>query len=216
MSNFEQFIREQAVRIDDRFDLFKWPTGLGVGDHLHAVSDHTPVAAAERYPHTASRFAASVVDERMRAAACATSVIDNQSDDPSINARPDALVLFNPVFDNGPEGFGHEIVKERWQEISPLHNIGVDHPPTVVFLGGEDGLVPVATARDYRGRMEAVEARCELFVYPGHPHGFFNYRDGDTPYYYATVREAARFLAALGFAQGQPTLSASPVGVTRL
>lgn len=149
------------------------------------------------------------------AAACATTALDDQSDDLSVNARPDALVLFNPVFDNGPGGFGHETVKDRWREISPLHNISAGHPPTVVFLGAEDGLVPVATARDYRVRMAAVDARCELFVYPGQPHGFFNYRDGANPYYYSTVSETDRFLASCGFAEGAPTLSTSDVEVTR-
>ncbi len=150
------------------------------------------------------------------AAACATTALDDQSDDLSLNARPDALVLFNPVFDNGPGGFGHETMEERWREISPLHNIGADHPPTIVFLGAEDGLLPVATARNYRDRMAAVDARCELLVYAGQPHGFFNYRDGANPYYYATVRETDRFLASLGFAEGAPSMAASPIEVTRL
>ena len=148
------------------------------------------------------------------AAACATTAIDDTSDDPAVSARPNALVLFNPVFDNGPGGFGHETMQERWREISPLHNISAGHPPTAVFLGADDGLVPVATAETYQERMAAVGARCELFVYPGQPHGFFNFRDGDNPYYYATVSEADRFLASLGFTQGLPTLAESPVEVT--
>ena len=39
------------------------------------------------------------------AAACGTlSGFDEESEDETISSRPDALVLFNPVFDNGPGG----------------------------------------------------------------------------------------------------------------
>lgn len=33
-----------------------------------------------------------------------------------MSAVPNALVLFNPVYDNGPEGYGHERVSDRWEE----------------------------------------------------------------------------------------------------
>jgi len=149
------------------------------------------------------------------AAACATTAIDDQSEDLTVNAQPDALVLFNPVFDNGRGGFGHETMRGRWREISPLHNIGVGHPPTAVFLGGDDGLMPVAAAQTYGERMAAVGAPYELFVYPGQPHGFFNYRDGANLHYYSALSEADRFLASLGFTHGPPTIAESPVEVTR-
>ena len=55
----------------------------------------------------------------LAAAAATLPGLDAADEDPSISSRPDALLLFNPVFDNGPGGFGHERVRERWQEISP-------------------------------------------------------------------------------------------------
>ena len=71
----------------------------------------------------------------------------------TVSSRPDALVLFNPVFDNGPGGWGHNRVKKRWREISPMHNITASAPPTTVFLGSQDKLIPVATAHAYQARM---------------------------------------------------------------
>lgn len=132
--------------------------------------------------------------------------IQEEDNDRSVSSRPDALVLFNPVFDNGPDGFGHERVGDRWREISPLHNIDSDAPPTVVFLGTEDRLVPVATAENYRDLMREAGVRCDLHLYEGEGHAFFNYREGQNPYYNRTVRAADRFLAALGYLEGEPTL----------
>lgn len=130
---------------------------------------------------------------------------DEPDEDHSISSVPDALVLFNPVFDNSPEGFGNSRLGERWRELSPLHNIRPGVPPTVVFLGSEDKHLPVATAQQYCQVMEQAGARCDLHVYEGQPHGFFNYRDGTNPLYAATVREMDAFLESLGHLRGQPS-----------
>ena len=133
--------------------------------------------------------------------AAAAGVIDGlegKGADTTVSSRPDALVLFNPVFDNGPGGWGHNRVKKRWREISPMHNIATGAPPTTVFLGSEDKLIPVATAHAYQARMEAVGARCDVHIYEGQGHGFFN-RSRSAASYDATVAEMDRFLASLGW-----------------
>ena len=43
------------------------------------------------------------------------------------------LLLFNPVYDNGPEGYGYSRVIEHFPAISPAHNITSDDPPTLSF-----------------------------------------------------------------------------------
>jgi acetyl esterase len=68
---------------------------------------------------------------------------DDPHDDLKVSCKPDALVLFNPVFNNGPGEWGHERVKERFKEFSPAHNINKSAPPTIVFLGDTDKLIPV-------------------------------------------------------------------------
>lgn len=139
-------------------------------------------------------------------AAAAGTVIgfEESGEDITISSRPNALVLFNPVFDNGPEGWGHERVKEYWREFSPMHNISDATPPTIVFLGTKDDLIPVATAERYKELMEAAGRRCELHLYDDQPHGFFNYRNRE--FYDLTVIEMDRFLATLGYLSGKPTL----------
>lgn len=140
------------------------------------------------------------------AATGSVKTFEEPGEDTAISSKPNALVLFNPVFDNGPEGYGHDRVKEHWRAFSPMHNIDEDTPPTIVFLGTKDKLIPVSTAERYKDRMAKSGRRCDLHLYEEQPHGFFNYRNGKNTYYYQTVTEADKFLTSLGFLQGEPTL----------
>jgi len=124
--------------------------------------------------------------------------LDAEGDDLSLSCMPDALVLFNPVYDNGPSGFGYAKLKDRYREISPIHNLREDMPPTIVFLGDQDNLISVSTAEKFRDGMRKLGNRSELFVYPGQPHGFFNQgKPGDG--FAQTLAEMDRFLVSLGW-----------------
>ena len=114
-----------------------------------------------------------------------------------VSSKPNALVLFNPVFDNGPDGYGYDRIGDRYPEISPLHNIRSGAPPAIVFLGTNDRLIPVSTAENFKVRMEEVDSRCDLFLYEGQKHGFFNYKNPE--YYRKTLLSAAQFLESLGY-----------------
>lgn len=134
--------------------------------------------------------------------AAATAMLKgfNEADeDTDVSARPDALVLFNPVLDNRPQGYGYERIKERLEEFSPILNIRADTPPTIIFLGTLDSAFPVASAKEYKERMDAAGARCDLKLYEGERHGFFNYREGRNPRYKETLAEADAFLESLSF-----------------
>lgn len=122
-----------------------------------------------------------------------------------ISSKPNALVLFNPVYDNGPDGYGNSRVKAYWKEFSPMHNIDKTTPPAIVFLGDKDSLIPVATAEKFKSLMEKAGVKSELHIYEGQPHGFFNYR-GDKANYRQTVTAADKFLAKLGYLKGEPTV----------
>jgi len=129
--------------------------------------------------------------------------VEDPADDIKISPRGNALVLFNPVFDNGPEnGWGHARVGNRYKEFSPAHNIKSDTPPAIVFLGGNDNLIPVSVLDRFKSNMSKANARCETHVYAEQPHGFFN----KDPYKTATLIEADKFLASLGWLKGEPTL----------
>ncbi|MCA9321437.1 MAG: sulfatase-like hydrolase/transferase [Planctomycetes bacterium] len=135
--------------------------------------------------------------------AAATGTVEIPADESEAellhSSRPNAMVLFNPVFDNGPKGYGYERIGDRYLEISPIHNLKSAIAPTIIFLGTEDQLVPVATAEKYRDLMVASGNECDLRLYPGQPHGFFNYRDGKNPFYRQTMDATIAFLKSHGY-----------------
>lgn len=139
--------------------------------------------------------------------AAATALIDTyneNTDDLTINCVPDALILFNPVIDNGPGGYGYERISDDYKNFSPLHNIRKGAPSTIIFLGTEDKLIPVETAEYYKVVMEKVGSRCDLKLYDGQGHGFFNYKNFE--YYKKTISEADRFLQSLGYLSKEPII----------
>lgn len=138
----------------------------------------------------------------LAAATALTTGYDEATDDTSISHIPNALVLFNPVIDNGPGGYGFERIGEAYKTFSPLHNIRKGAPPTIIFLGTNDALIPVEAAEYYQKVMEKVESKCELFLYEGQVHGFFNI--GNFEYYKKTVLEADQFLQSLGYLKEEP------------
>lgn len=131
---------------------------------------------------------------------------DEPEESAEISSKPDALVLFNPVYDNGPDGYGHSRIEEWFPAISPAHNISEDDPPTIVFLGTKDKLIAVETAEKFRDKQEAVGVRSELHLYEGEPHGFFNLRGkkAGSANFVDTVLKTDAFLAEIGFLEGEP------------
>lgn len=121
---------------------------------------------------------------------------DDPQDVLTVSAKADALLLFNPVYDNGPDhGWGTARVGERYQDFSPAHNITPDDPPAIVFLGTEDKLIPVAVAERFQKNMTTAGVRSELRLFPGQAHGFFN-RD---PFQSQTIAATDEFLTTLGW-----------------
>lgn len=152
------------------------------------------------------RIAASGGSAGGHLAAFATMVegLDDPADQIKISPKANALILFNPVLDNGPDGgYGAARIGDRVKEFSPAHNVTPAAPPTVVFLGSEDQLISLAVLERFKAKMTKAGVRCDTHVYPGQPHGFFN----KEPYKTATLIEADKFLASLGWLKDKPTLT---------
>ncbi len=136
--------------------------------------------------------------------------LNEPGEDVAVSCVPNALVLFNPVYDNGPDGWGHGRVGDRYREISPLHNISKGMPPAIVFLGTKDKLIPVATAEKFRDAMRAAGSRSELVLFRGRGHGFFNASREGGKDYRATLAAMDRFLTELKFLQPAPAEAGKP------
>ena len=138
------------------------------------------------------------------AAACGNIIgLEEPLEDLSISSVPNALVLFNPVYDNSKNGFGYQRMEGRYLEISPLHNISKGAPPAIVFFGTKDKTTPVSSSKEYKKKMDEVGSRCDLFLYEGQEHSFFNKGD----YFYETLYETDVFLSSLGYLKGNPTIA---------
>ncbi len=131
------------------------------------------------------------------------SGFDEPDEDAKISSRPNALLLFNPVYDNGPGGFGASRVTEWFPAISPAHNISKDNPPTIVFLGTKDKLIPVATAEKFRDDQKKAGVKSVLHLYKDQPHGFFNMGKSRESFI-DTVLKMDQFLIDLGYLKGEP------------
>lgn len=126
--------------------------------------------------------------------------LDDPADDLAVSPVPAAMALFNPVFDNGPTGYGYDLIGERYKEFSPFHNITAATPPAIVFVGSKDKLLPVSTVEQFCKSARSVKVKCEYRVYEDQPHGFFNFREkGDNRFYKETLAETEKFFESLGW-----------------
>lgn len=145
-------------------------------------------------------------------AACLGTAVTDQNDlfgdtrsECAVETRSNAMLLFNPVYDNGPDdGWGTKRVGEQFQKYSPAHNIDARTPPAIVFLGDSDKLIPVAVAERFQKKMKDLETESRLTIFPGMPHGFFNSGKYDNKPFHQTLLEADQFLIDLGWLTGAP------------
>lgn len=109
-------------------------------------------------------------------------------------ARPNLLVLYYPVIDIELEGYGSNELKNRYTEISPLHNVDKTSPPALFIFGTKDPLIPIKTAETFRERMNKNGVECVLHLIEGAGHPIFYYAKMLTPDFYAIRQLTDDFL----------------------
>ncbi len=129
--------------------------------------------------------------------------IDNPSDDLATSCRPNALVLFNPVVDTTVLPFCKEIIGERRREISPLHHISSNGPPTIIFHGTKDKIVPIKDIERFQSKMKEAGNRCHVHQFKDRDHAFFNFGRHENRPFDETMRATEKFLFSLGYLTGQ-------------
>jgi acetyl esterase len=130
------------------------------------------------------------------------AVIFDGFDDPAeaqeISAKPNALVLFDPVVDASAEPFNARF-SGRGLEGSPLRHDVRFLPPTIILHGLSDKTVPYADVERFCTRARDRGLPCKLVAYPGAGHTFFHQDVAGGKWYRATLLEVDRFLTRLGY-----------------
>jgi acetyl esterase len=133
---------------------------------------------------------------------------DEVGEDDSMPCKPNALALFNPILDTTKKGFGADRFPslDVAKKASLIHAIGPNLPPTVVFHGTNDRVVPCETSEYFAKRMRRKKNRCEIVTYEGLGHGFFNF-NVSFDVYQSTLNVLDSFLVEEGFIEADPEAS---------
>lgn len=156
-------------------------------------------------------------------AACAGVIdsLDEPGEDRSIGSRPDAMILYNPPLDTTPEGWAYPGIEPRGKQLadlfgsrgraaSPVHHVAPGAPPTLIFHGTADPVVPIQQARAFRTAMTRSNNHCRLVECDGQKHGFFNAgRTPDDYWHHQTTQQADAFLVSLEMLDSAPDPAAS-------
>ena len=121
-------------------------------------------------------------------------------------SKPNALILFNPVCVVDPyqnsERFNFARLGVKGHEISPYHHIDKCVPPTIIFHGTKDRIVPYKTAEMFHQKMLGVGNDSTLISFEGRDHGFFNHgkhlAESD---YCKTLKYTDDFLSRIGWSE---------------
>lgn len=153
---------------------------------------------ADEYSIDTNRIIASGASAGGQLVAALGNIRPKEDEAHRLSYRPDLLLLYYPVADNGPDGHGPQIIKKRYQEFSPLHNISSDSPATLFILGTKDKYVPVETGLLYQRKMLDAGVDCDLILIEGAKHPIFEYRKPLTEKFYDVRYITDNFLRKQG------------------
>lgn len=123
------------------------------------------------------------------AASTATlSSFNDNEDDLTISAIPNALILFNPVLNTA----NIKRLGDLSKEISPFHHLTSNTPPTLIMHGTSDSIVSHNQAIEFHDKMRNLQNISKLKLYEKMPHGFFNNKK-----YNQTLKETENFIRSL-------------------
>ena len=132
--------------------------------------------------------------------------VDDPADDTSVSCVPDALVLYYPVIDTSTAGYGQKKIGADWQQLSPVHHVRRDLPPTIIFHGTGDTVTPYAGAKSFHAEMRDMGNDCEFVSHNDGIHGYLIF---ELPLFEDAMQRTQQFLAARSFVSAKTAETAS-------
>lgn len=127
--------------------------------------------------------------------------LEGEGEDTTISARPNLLVLYNPVLRCTDERIAERMGSQEMAErISPNLHLGKDTPPAILFYGSNDKFA--TQGREFFQLSNKLGNIAGLYIAENQPHGFFN----RSPWHQQTTLLVDQFLTKHGYLSGKPTL----------
>ncbi len=153
-------------------------------------------------------------------AAC-TGVIEGYEelgDDLQISSLPNSMVLFNPAVTLAIFNGQQPLPKDKLAEdgglekrmgtdpvnLSPGHHARSGLPPSIMFFGTEDFLLQ--GSKYFHQQMRKAGNRCDLKLYAGYPHGFFNFGRNKNKPFAQTLTATDEFLQSINYLEGNASV----------
>ena len=139
------------------------------------------------------------------AAAAMLKGFDEASEDTSLSPAPNALALFNPVLDTTKHGFGFDKfpTPALAKKADLMGAIDRGLPPMIIFHGSTDRVLPIDNSVVFAKKVKKKKNFCEVVVYEGQGHGFFNF-NVSFDLYQGTLLTLDDFLVSQGFIEPDP------------
>ncbi|WP_458626827.1 alpha/beta hydrolase [Winogradskyella sp. PC D3.3] len=77
-----------------------------------------------------------------------------------------------PLLQDVLDTFGINTAIDFLEEVSPYHNVTITSPPTILFYGGQDLLIPTTQGTAMRDKLEALNITHQFTLYPNEGHGW--------------------------------------------
>ncbi|QGJ69030.1 Acetylxylan esterase [Planctomycetales bacterium 10988] len=157
---------------------------------------------ADRWNIDSNRIVAAGGSAGGHVAACTALIqeFDSASENLEVSSVPNAMALFNPVIDTSKKGYGYNKLGDRYKELSPVHHVRPELPPTMIVHGTGDSVVPFENVERFTKKMKQAGNQAILHPYSKAPHGFFNKKKNDK-HFESTYTQLEEFLASLGYIQ---------------
>ncbi|WP_100615289.1 alpha/beta hydrolase [Confluentibacter citreus] len=78
----------------------------------------------------------------------------------------------DPVLQESLNSFGVNAELSFLEEVSPYHQVSATAPPTILFYGGQDPLIPITQGTDLRDKLQNLGVTHEFTLYPNAGHGW--------------------------------------------